>query len=399
MAKIYMSSSRLVVWLGTPTETTLSNAHTWSEAQLRDELRKGGISRSPWYSRRWVIEEYGLTPIHSRYFLFGSFWSPCHEIHRILSRDLDKLQYALARYDTYGVDLGNSLLYNLYRFDGAACSNTHDLIYSLLPLSFGSPEIRSITIDYSQRIEDLFVDVARSIIQTENAKIDRLVPLLAVASAKNARRGAFGRLPSWVPDWTIASNFMLGDHEQTVEDLLQKFAFDHHVEGASVQDLSVSKGLKAVERRRLLLKGRLLKPCFPPAHRRAADSRTDSGQLTQYCGPLDDQRCWTCQVFEVWERLEPADQNALKLIDEKTHALFMTPGSNVMFLLWRCRDVSSDVFELEYCFRASQRDPRDDVYDESESSWERRRKSWISHRNFQEAREIFFRVLDNITLL
>jgi hypothetical protein len=124
MAEIYSNSSRLVVWLGVPTEIYNPFRPRLNWEDMCDELRRCGILGSPSFSRRWVIEEYGLTPIHSRFFLSGWSLFACYAIHEAFHGLLDKLQRALAQYDMFGYDPSNSLLYNLYRFDGAACFNT-----------------------------------------------------------------------------------------------------------------------------------------------------------------------------------------------------------------------------------------------------------------------------------
>jgi hypothetical protein len=264
----------------------------------------------------------------------------------------------------------------------------HDLVNSLLPLSVGSPEVRSIKIDYNQRIEDPFVDVAQSIVQAEDVRIERLGPLLAAASAKNSKESS-AQLPSRVPDWRIASQYMFDEHRQTVEFIVGRLEYDRHPIGGSDDNVdnrvaiqrwkkNFPKGLRAVEGGRLLLQGRLLKPCFPPAHRQRADNGTAS--LTEYCGPQGDRYCWMCQLFEVWD---PADQDALEAFDEETQALFMIPRSRVIFVLNRDQASTADTVTLAYCFSANRSFGQE--YEKSEKSVETLKK--------------LFQVLDNITLV
>jgi hypothetical protein len=90
-----------------------------------------------------------------------------------------------------------------------------------------------------------------------------------------------------------------------------------------------------------------------------------------------------CQLFEVWELLGPADQDALKAFDEETQALFMIPRSRVVFVLDRYQASFSDTFTLAYCFRTNRSVGQE--YEKSEKSLETLKK--------------LFQVLDNITLM
>ena len=327
---------------------------------LADKQHRQQLLQCSWFKRRWVVQEYGLTPYHSRFVLFGPALFPAEDLPsyiRTTGQELLPLSF-----DAFGLDPSNSLLYNLYRFDEALCTKPLDLIYSLLALSYDSPEIEAIQVDYAKTMEDSLVEVALSVVRCNQVKVERLSALLAIASAKQScNNQPISSLPSWVPDWRVPFTYRFAEHESGVRFLFDVLGAERYPEGYYQKDAHhMNKhrhmeywypnrqrrtlSLRNVENLHLSIQGRLLTPCFPPAHE---SKRLLGGRETEHS--IEEVVCWTCEIFStVWAKLSPQAQEALIVVHGLGQVLFVLPHTSVVFVLRKVPALDG-VYELAYC--------------------------------------------------
>ena len=335
MFRIYSNSSRLVVWLGLWSQFGPHHNHDAQIAPTGSGADSQSLLKSPWFSRRWVVQEYALTPIHSRFYLCEDTFIPCRNLHH----GLLTAKSGLAIYERFGYDPGTSLLLYLCRFDKTLCSRAHDLVYSLVPIAqvFGSPEVAGVTIDYGMSVEDCFLDVARGILGAENVEIERLGPLLAVATTKRPEHSS---LPSWVPDWRASSKYTFREQQIAVDRLLSPFEFERELSenardsparAVQLRQQKFGPGLRYVGGSFLRIAGRFFKPCFPPncEHRNRSFNGRDPSMLKLA------ESCWSCVLINDsnWTKLEATTKKTLEDLDGDKQALFMIPREAVIFIL------------------------------------------------------------------
>jgi hypothetical protein len=248
MAEIYRSARKVLIWLGEDdtfdevstciqmlkTKVSPQIERLEADQALSTENRRG-ISRdrpihemldilplsSPqygvtlkkllqneWFYRAWTYQESFLAT--SRLFYFG--WWICTASDMVavlrsldalsyydynLQRDLNDISQARVYHMLRGIEfettktLGDTtILKNLISHRAARCSLESDLVYSLIGIA--SHDVAIIP-DYSMRFEQVFTDVAVSIIQNMNS-------LQILGEVDSSREEALV-LPSWVPDW------------------------------------------------------------------------------------------------------------------------------------------------------------------------------------------------------
>lgn len=112
MAEIYSSSSRLIIWLG-DRDIFLDSLSRNSGVTKKDVVPKNlELCGSPWFTRRWVIQKYGLTPRHYRFFLFST---ALFDLDYFIRNHFSYVPEWIIKDDKFGPsDIRDSLLSNLY---------------------------------------------------------------------------------------------------------------------------------------------------------------------------------------------------------------------------------------------------------------------------------------------
>jgi hypothetical protein len=230
MADIYRLSCVTIIWLGMPDDQDLHR----SQCNAIDKLKYMGQGKScyltrreiadlatitvrPWFSRRWVLQEY----VCSRegqgeaWFLFGKHYCQASMLFH-------KLQEAGNSPTIFnaGALLWNrereSLLKLLNR-SVQACGDPRDRVYALRNISADG---HWLDVDYGQTFQELYIKVARYYSLTED--LSNLLYCAATQAWNEEDRfkdkdgSIITRcLPSWVPDWRLPSislNFCPSNH-------------------------------------------------------------------------------------------------------------------------------------------------------------------------------------------
>ena len=293
MREVYARASCVVIWLGPAAdgsddvmdylgsllpETALKQHRkfmylgpetwNWVAAEPRDQLpifmKKLDhlISRS-WFSRIWVIQEAVVSrkacfvcggKIASWEQMFSLAWSMFNDhrndsLHNLgVQRGVSPVSTILfiqsLRYDKIRVSLEQVLEISI----GSKATDPRDRIYAVQNLA-NEPGIESLLLkpDYNRTVSQVYTDIAVRFYEVQNGHILKL--------SGRARQNIIG-LPSWVIDWTSASN------------ALPLYSFNAH--GVSEISFKVSNIGDGV--RRLVLQGSILStistmidtPTMPP---------------------------------------------------------------------------------------------------------------------------------------
>jgi hypothetical protein len=244
MARIYQGSKRVLVWLGEEDETTpdaLSCINLFSESYWAD---KGGAipqDRSaneeffsklmpspactvnwqavssllgrPWFSRAWVIQEAILAP--EALMVCGSHscnWTTLNlMLEYIKLSDIEA--YCLMGNHRQARLLGDlretwndspeelpilSLFGLLMLTPEFLCQDPRDRVFSLMGL-VPNKTSSAVKIDYSVSCRELYMSVARRVMETESD-----IRWLLLSQAPHEKPSNFN-LPSWVPDWSLGA--------------------------------------------------------------------------------------------------------------------------------------------------------------------------------------------------
>lgn len=198
MEWIYRESTHLLIWLGKHFST-----FDGREANLRHMLR------SPWFERRWVVQE-AVTQAGNSSILLPNSLLPCDELwsiaekYRLSSRLSPIAPYRMWRH--LEVSLGyelcpfadnnfkDSLMHNLDEYSDKKCSDPRDKVYSLLSISSDGS---SFPVSYHWDVLVIFTRIAERYISDT-----RLGDILMQAAERNGNTD--DAWPSWVPNWANA---------------------------------------------------------------------------------------------------------------------------------------------------------------------------------------------------
>ena len=177
----------------------------------------------PWFTRRWVIQEYHLSPKGRRFMLIGSRMVNCHAIWAFLSTT-EMLEPAnpLSEHSL-------SLIQALHAYEKAKCSVLHDRVYALMHIceSGDSPTLK---VEYSTAETELYFHIATTEVKRGEKNGVLLLQLLALATCRNSTSipqadAELGpaepyTLPSWVPNWNLSSRYQRLEHRLTIEHIM-----------------------------------------------------------------------------------------------------------------------------------------------------------------------------------
>jgi hypothetical protein len=189
---------------------------------LGDEIRKilsSIFSKRPYWSRRWVVQE-SLVARETR--VICGFHNLSFDFIRVVRPHLSWLssakhssskvyQLALAFIGPARFNVANQYLDRQKRadlnllistFKYQKCSNTRDIIYSLLGLSHLEGII---TPDYDTSLGELFFSVGKALIWRKRP-LDVICVLEFEDGGNPGNNDEYGEKPSWVPNWTIPEN-------------------------------------------------------------------------------------------------------------------------------------------------------------------------------------------------
>jgi hypothetical protein len=194
-----------------------------------------------WFQRRWIIQEVlvantsGLTPLfrlgeHSWNWEFMACITEKNGrsrardrflllVRRMVSDSVIPGPFATPRnsardlLDASGRPLYNSIVETLHIFEDAKCYDPRDRLYALLSMGWGPGKL---DVDYTASVEDVYTHFASTLLRATSD--DFLPAILASASCRHEETPETPRnLPSWVPDWRIASHYASKTHQLTVQ--------------------------------------------------------------------------------------------------------------------------------------------------------------------------------------
>ena len=325
------------VWLG-ELDDRLGQCKLPYKALVQEALK------SPWFTRRWVIQEYCLTPYHSRYMLQGHKLWPAPDLVNVWTKELEdhwnlpsRRRAGPLEHDDFDHHGSTSLIYNLHFYGGMLCSDEHDIVYSLLALSGAAADAQSVIVDYTRSVEDIFVDVATGVLLYGPAALHDLCTLLALAASRVGGHD----LPSWVPDWrrtpkvygvgrTEAIAKLMNYYGKTFYDT--KVVHDHmsrgpprgmHKETSAYGRVQrkVMESWRVLKGRYLIGRARIVKPCFP--WQRIDDPHSD------------ESSCLSCKLLSKWKELDAEARSRMEALVQHGESFLILPYGTFIFVVQR----------------------------------------------------------------
>lgn len=310
MDDVYRKCLQLVIWLGEHSdgEEGVNERHLLSKAEWTgqdddeswstddnycpyspgEESTLALLLATPWFTRRWTIQEYALA--YRRHMLLGDQLLDSSSL--VCAADACDMRSLSGPLITH-VDHLYGMLELLQKCQSAECSVAHDRVYALMHISRGGANLE---VDYEQPVEDLYFQVAQNHLASYARFTWTLFPLLAYATARayiHPVAASLHQLPSWVPDWRQAARYSSKEHRTAVDYLTDRPSWAESIPGVQRPHCKIQTD------RALLLKGYVIQPCLPPVHEFDGDciSCTLFGRTT-WSGWSDELRIYLGQAVE-----------------------------------------------------------------------------------------------------
>lgn len=256
MGDIYRGASRVMVWLGDRAQDidllyqTKRLVGRMTDPREDDDFADmlvtslSQLSRLPWFSRRWIIQELVFNP--SAVLCCGQTELPWINLVPAFQVIVDKkrtdLQNIRLLWDVWGdisMPLGMrnertdhmglekrgiaSLMHSCSAFE---CTDGHDRIAALVGLS--TDACKSVTVNYADSAEQTFTSFAEGL-----ARSGHMAWLIYQSLQRKKDPSNQGRaVPSWVPDWRIAVSIH-GRNSKLDTEVYEKIPCDIQMHSAS----------------------------------------------------------------------------------------------------------------------------------------------------------------------
>lgn len=215
MNRIYRAASQVVIFLGEGNEATdlvMDKIRSEADAtidkpphsawlQLEDLRSILAFLTRPWFNRIWVLQEIAWS--WSATIVCGTKEISWHCFRSVVLSLLSgigvdhRIPYVLSfqrDYLDYFEITARTFFKHLCRARHCASTDPRDKVFALVPLAlpFG-PNPWSVSADYSKDVSEIYVRLAIQLLRSIGTEV-----LSAVQG-----RPLIGKLPSWVPDWTM----------------------------------------------------------------------------------------------------------------------------------------------------------------------------------------------------
>lgn len=187
------------------------------------------ILATPWFHRRWVIQECDSALSERTYFLMGEAI-----IHRedlsslLLSKDIMDRALPLNPITQW-----RDAFYLCYHYEATECSDPRDLVYAILHLCSDGHKVE---VDYNQDVRDTYLNFVKRLAFGITAEMDlelslyraetqrpsvgvpdkQIIRMLALASCRKDQPFQ-SRMEKWVPDWRITPTYESLSHQLAVQ--------------------------------------------------------------------------------------------------------------------------------------------------------------------------------------
>jgi hypothetical protein len=206
MGRIFQNATRVLIYLGEPTEDSetaikcVVNPEGLTEQDERLALKN--LLGRPWFNRVWVLQEVALSK--AAVVLCGSMWVPwdCFVTQNVWEASMTTrsgvIKPAVLSYSSDSGLSRRSLLDQLHETRDNLSSDPRDKVIALIGMT-PPDEHWSTIVDYNRSAEEIYTETAQRIITQTSS--------LRVLSGVQHRSLDNRSLPSWVPDWRVSTTF------------------------------------------------------------------------------------------------------------------------------------------------------------------------------------------------
>jgi hypothetical protein len=126
-----------------------------------------------WFQRRWVIQEYALSPYANRYLILGDLLIESRRFEDLLWEAPSHLYSG--PFETGGIAGLNNIIEAFFAHSSAKCLNLVDRVFALMSLVDESQNV-DLTVDYSISVAELNHRVASAaLILSNNSEPDEII--------------------------------------------------------------------------------------------------------------------------------------------------------------------------------------------------------------------------------